>query len=47
MTTRKTTTSTEGRDLVLTRILDAPRDRVFQAWTDPREEKLRQQKGHL
>lgn len=29
------TTTTEGRDLVLTRIIDAPRARVFNAWTDP------------
>lgn len=34
MTTNKTITSTEGRDLVLTRIIDAPREKVFQAWTD-------------
>src|SRR5262245_16168724 len=30
-----TTTTTEGRDLILTRIIDAPRDKVFKAWTDP------------
>jgi uncharacterized protein YndB with AHSA1/START domain len=35
MTTNKTTTATENRDLVLTRIIDAPRDKVFKAWTDP------------
>ena len=35
MTTNKTTTTTEGRDLVLTRIIDAPREKVFRAWTDP------------
>ena len=35
MTTTNTTTSTEGRDLVLTRVIDAPREKVFQAWTDP------------
>jgi uncharacterized protein YndB with AHSA1/START domain len=35
MTTDKTTTATEGRDLVLTRIIDVPRDKVFKAWTDP------------
>lgn len=35
MAANKTTTSTEGRDLVLTRIIDAPREKVFQAWTDP------------
>jgi uncharacterized protein YndB with AHSA1/START domain len=33
--TPKTTTATEGRDLLLTRIIDAPCSRVFQAWTDP------------
>lgn len=31
----KTTTSTEGRDLALTRIIDAPCEKVFKAWTDP------------
>jgi uncharacterized protein YndB with AHSA1/START domain len=31
----RTATSTEGNDLVLTRIIDAPRDAVFKAWTDP------------
>ncbi len=35
MTTPKTTTSTSGRDLVLTRIINAPREKVFKAWTDP------------
>src|SRR5262249_62257970 len=30
-----TTTTTEGRDLILTRIIGAPRDKVFKAWTDP------------
>jgi uncharacterized protein YndB with AHSA1/START domain len=35
MTTNKTTTATEGRDLILTRILDAPREKVFKTWTDP------------
>ena len=35
MTTHKTTTSTEGRDLVLTRVIDAPREKVYRAWTDP------------
>ena len=35
MKTAKTTTSTEGRDLILTRIIDAPREQVFKAWTDP------------
>jgi uncharacterized protein YndB with AHSA1/START domain len=40
MTTSKTTTSTEGRDLILTRLIEAPPAKVFQAWTDP--ELLRQ-----
>jgi uncharacterized protein YndB with AHSA1/START domain len=31
----KTTTSTEGRDLILTRMIDAPPEKVFEAWTDP------------
>jgi len=35
MTTSKTTTSTEGRDLVLTRMIDAPTEKVFRAWIDP------------
>lgn len=35
MSANKTTTSTEGRDLILTRIFDAPREKVFAAWTDP------------
>ena len=35
MTTGKTTTSAEGNDLILTRVIDAPRERVFAAWTDP------------
>ena len=35
MTTRVTTTSTEGRDLILTRVIDAPRDKLFRAWTEP------------
>jgi uncharacterized protein YndB with AHSA1/START domain len=35
MDTSKVTTSTEGRDLILTRIIDAPRAKVFKAWTDP------------
>jgi uncharacterized protein YndB with AHSA1/START domain len=30
-----TTTSAEGRDLVLTRIIDAPPEKVYNAWTDP------------
>jgi uncharacterized protein YndB with AHSA1/START domain len=35
MTTTKTTTVGEGRDLILTRVIDAPRDKVFRAWTEP------------
>lgn len=35
MATPQTTTAAEGRDLVLTRIIDAPPEKVFQAWTDP------------
>jgi uncharacterized protein YndB with AHSA1/START domain len=35
MNNPKTTTATEGNDLVLTRIIDAPREAVYQAWTDP------------
>ncbi len=35
MSTNKTTTSARGRDLVLTRIINAPREQVFNAWTDP------------
>ena len=35
MTTSKATTSTEGRDLVLTRMIDAPPEKVFRAWTEP------------
>jgi uncharacterized protein YndB with AHSA1/START domain len=31
----KTTTSTEGRDLILMRMIDAPPEKVFEAWTDP------------
>jgi uncharacterized protein YndB with AHSA1/START domain len=31
----KTTTSTNGRELTLERIIDAPREKVFKAWTDP------------
>ena len=34
-TTLKTTTSVEGRDLLLTRLIDAPREKVYQAWTEP------------
>ncbi len=35
MTDIKSTTSTEGRDFILTRLIDAPREKVFQAWTNP------------
>jgi uncharacterized protein YndB with AHSA1/START domain len=35
MTPNTTTTSTEGRDLILTRVIDATPDKVFKAWTDP------------
>ena len=36
----KAITSTEGRDLILTRVIDTPPEKVFRAWTDP--ELLRQ-----
>jgi uncharacterized protein YndB with AHSA1/START domain len=36
MSTSKTTTSSEGRDLFLTRVIDAPPEKIYQAWTDPR-----------
>ncbi len=35
MTMPKTTTSTDSRDLVLRRVIDAPREKVFKAWTEP------------
>src|SRR3984885_11754622 len=35
MNANKTVTATEGRDLLLTRIIEAPRERVFRAWTEP------------
>jgi uncharacterized protein YndB with AHSA1/START domain len=35
MDASKVTTSAEGRDLILTRIIDAPRAKVFKAWTEP------------
>jgi uncharacterized protein YndB with AHSA1/START domain len=35
MTSAETETSTEGRDLILTRIINAPPEKVFQAWTRP------------
>ena len=31
----KTTTTTEGRNLILERVIDAPREKVFRAWTNP------------
>jgi uncharacterized protein YndB with AHSA1/START domain len=34
MSTHKTSTATDGRDLILTRIIDAPREKVFRAWTE-------------
>jgi uncharacterized protein YndB with AHSA1/START domain len=33
--TGKTTTSTEGRDLILSRVIDAPCEKVFKTWTEP------------
>jgi uncharacterized protein YndB with AHSA1/START domain len=35
MTTTADAASTSDRELVLTRIIDAPRTKVFKAWTDP------------
>jgi uncharacterized protein YndB with AHSA1/START domain len=35
MTTTNKTTPASDRELVLTRIIDAPREKVFKAWTDP------------
>jgi len=35
MDTSKVKTQAEGRDLVLTRIIEAPKERVFRAWTEP------------
>jgi uncharacterized protein YndB with AHSA1/START domain len=40
MTTSKCTTSTEGRDLILTLMIDAPAEKVFRAWTEPELLKL-------
>jgi uncharacterized protein YndB with AHSA1/START domain len=34
MSITETTTLTEGRDLILTRVIDASREKVFKAWTD-------------
>ena len=35
MTTSTAITTTEGRDLILTRTFDAPPEKVFNAWTQP------------
>ena len=35
MTVSADATPTSDRELMLTRIIDAPRDKVFRAWTDP------------
>lgn len=35
MNTSKTTTRVDGNDLVLTRIIDAPPEKVYAAWTQP------------
>jgi uncharacterized protein YndB with AHSA1/START domain len=35
MTSTNKTTPASDRELVLTRIIDAPREKVFKAWTDP------------
>jgi len=35
MTVIEATTRTEGRNLILTRIIDAAPEKVFRAWTDP------------
>ena len=35
MTTTEKSTQTSDRELVLTRVINAPRERVFKAWTDP------------
>ncbi|WP_437968120.1 SRPBCC family protein [Sorangium sp. So ce260] len=35
MTTTPEAAPTSDRELVLTRIIDAPREKVFRAWTDP------------
>jgi uncharacterized protein YndB with AHSA1/START domain len=40
MTSSKVNTSTEGRDLILTRVIDAPPEKVFRAWTEPELMKL-------
>jgi uncharacterized protein YndB with AHSA1/START domain len=35
-TDEKTITSSSERELLLTRIINAPREKVYQAWTDPK-----------
>ena len=35
MTATAETTPIPDRELVLTRIIDAPREKLFRAWTDP------------
>src|SRR5580704_17576393 len=35
MTTKTDAAPTSDRELVLTRLIDAPRDKLFKAWTDP------------
>ncbi|WP_163269778.1 SRPBCC family protein [Chelativorans alearense] len=35
MTTQENSTPAHDRELVLTRVFDAPREKVFRAWTDP------------
>ncbi len=35
MTFPRATTSAEGRDLILARTIGAPREKVFNAWTEP------------
>jgi uncharacterized protein YndB with AHSA1/START domain len=35
MTTSTATTRTEGCDLILTRIINAPPEKIFRAWTEP------------
>ena len=35
MTTARATTSTESRDLILTRVIEAPPEKVFRPWMEP------------
>ncbi|MFN8392162.1 MAG: SRPBCC family protein [Bdellovibrionota bacterium] len=35
MSAQKTTTGVEGRDLLLSRVIDAAPEKVYRAWTDP------------